>query len=515
MHPPSSHAVERTPRPPAIENGSTHAGWRWVALLLLTGGALAVKWHGAFDGPIWGDELFQRAGARDSGWLDFLTWSHAYSFNNMPPLSFALHKLFVVVPGLDGEMAWRLPGIIAATLCVPFIYSIARGIVGPSASLFAAALCAFDLNLAWNSQAARAYPFLVFFLVAALAVGSTDRPGRLAGAFLLFTAALWTNLFAFVFVGGCVAAGWAHWFFVPRRADTTRPSILLWSATAALVANVPFFLVYRFAANEQLVGIVSSGAADGWAKALSAIRWNVGLLTWIPLPLANPIAWLLILGALVVWGWQRASASAAMILGGGLAVIASQFYSVRHHDFLHPRYILGASVMLWIGAAILFEIGRRHIQKRSLLIGVAVLIVGSQAWRAWHNDRFYGTVSDHDRAGQHLLLALEFVRAECGNAQLEVVPNAFRLREGVERLDAPRRLAVPKGAPAAPSTVWLLPGQRSFDRRYGNVVAQFVESSLSATGVPAETRVAVQEQCENAFWTVWWHTPAGPAYRHF
>ncbi len=486
---------------PAAASAPDRTAWWAVSLLTLM--SLLLKLHKAFDHPLLGDELFERAGARDSQWLEFLTWTHSQSFHDTPPLTFALYRLLVLMPGLDGEVAWRLPGILAGAFCVPLMFILARRAFAKWPALLAAALCAVDLNLGWNSQIARPYPFLIFFLLAGLVVGSgSDRPGRLLTTFLLFTAAMWTHLFAFLFVTGAVLAALTVWYVQDRfRRWHSRP-VWFWAAVLALVGSAPFFLIFRVVGDlRQPEDIL--GAPKTWAQALATIRWQIGLLTWVRVPFANPLIWLATLSALAWWTTRRSTATVAAILGGGCAVVAAQFYTIWHHEFLEPRYLLGASVMLWMGAGAVAEllVGRRYGARA--LTAVLIFILPLQAWRAWHNQDFYGTISRGRESSRRLKEALVHLRETAPHLPVTVLPEFFVLRESIARL------GVSVAAPNAdrhnpnPRQVYLLAGGRAVSRRHGNPVARFVESRLVQAGIPPEERAKVLAACEEASWTVW------------
>lgn len=495
---------------------SSRRDWALPALVVVTLGSLAVKLHGAFELPLAGDELFERAGARASTWLDFLFWNHAFSFFDTPPLSFALYRLLVVAPGLDSELAWRLPGIIAATACAPLVYKIARRLFSPGPSLLAAAACAFDLNLTWNAQIARPYPLFLMFLIGGLALASVDhRPGRLLGGFLLFTAALWTHLFAYVFIGGMVLGG-AVAAVARQRPPWALPGRTLWcSAALALAGSLAYFVLFRFVADRRLPTEIP-GAATHWPEALARIRWCIGLLTWIPIPFANPAIWVAAIGGLGWWARAKQHLLLPSVLAGGAAVLTSQFYTVWRHEFLEPRYLLGTALLLWLGAAAIGELLLPYRAGRLALIATAACAIPWQGLRAWNNENYYGTIAETRKAGRILSAVAQRLRTEHPGQSVHVVPGSVVLLGEVERhqLTALRASVSQRRSPTA-GEIYLLAGRTTANRRHGNEVAAFVRDLAVATGIEPKVAHEIEQRCEAARWSLCVITSAGPRFEHF
>jgi hypothetical protein len=481
----------------------------WVPVTALTMLSLGLKLHGAFDHPLWGDEIYQRTGALDSTWWQFLTWTHACSYYNMPPLSFALQRAVVELFHTDRELAWRLPGVLAAAACVPLTYAVARRFLDFLPALVSAAACAFDFNLGWNAQIARAYPFLVFFLLAGLAAATAPASRRgLTGAVLLFSAACWSHLYAFIFLTGVAGA---MWLAAARESQASPASRQLrWGATVALAANAPFFVAF------QILGRLhpqtgSVPVAPDWPAALNAIRWCVGRLTWINLPLANPLLIASAISGLVWLTVRRRQPFAGAVLGGGLLVLGSLFYLVRHHDFVDPRYLLGTSLMLWLGYGAVAQI--MWPARRVIVATVAGGLLAAQAWRAWNIEAYYGTIAHERSAARALASAVAYVRARLPDASVEIIPDTAFLRGTVERLGI--RPSPDTAAATSRWHVWLLAGEASATRRYGDAVGHFVEKQSELRGSSETDRRALQSACASAFWTVWSNSAAGIEVRHF
>ena len=68
----------------------------------------------------------------------------------------------------DGELAVRLPSLIAGTLVIPALYELGRELYDRRTGLVAAAFAAVSPLLIWYSQEARMYAFVALFGLLAL-----------------------------------------------------------------------------------------------------------------------------------------------------------------------------------------------------------------------------------------------------------------------------------------------------------------------------------------------------------
>ena len=121
-----------------------------------------------------------------------------------PPLHYIVLWATVKVLG-DGELAVRLPSIIAGTLVIPALYLLGRELYDRRTGLVAAAFGTVSPLLIWYSQEARMYAFVTLFGLLALLtqLRAIRNPSMLNWAlYILATAALlWSHYFGLLLVG--------------------------------------------------------------------------------------------------------------------------------------------------------------------------------------------------------------------------------------------------------------------------------------------------------------------------
>src|SRR3954451_17761246 len=121
-----------------------------------------------------------------------------------PPLHYIV--LWATVKGLgDGELAVRLPSIIAGTLVIPALYLLGRELYDRRTGLVAAAFGTVSPLLIWYAQEARMYAFVTLFGLLALLtqLRAIRNPSMLNWAlYILATAALlWSHYFGLLLIG--------------------------------------------------------------------------------------------------------------------------------------------------------------------------------------------------------------------------------------------------------------------------------------------------------------------------
>jgi O-antigen/teichoic acid export membrane protein len=203
-----------------------------------------------------------------------------------PPLHHLVLWVTVRLLG-TGELAVRLPSLIAATALVPLLFIVARELYDRRAGYAAAALGAVAPFAVWYAQEARMYA--LFMVFALLAVWLQVRILRSGGGrrdwigYVLAAAALvYTQYFGILFVGVQMVA------FAVAVARGVLPAwrVLGWTALLVLlVAPLAPFALDQFAANEaggrgfqqpaQAGGSVEPGAAPGAYAALTNAAWAV------------------------------------------------------------------------------------------------------------------------------------------------------------------------------------------------------------------------------------------------
>jgi O-antigen/teichoic acid export membrane protein len=185
-----------------------------------------------------------------------------------------------------GELAVRVPSLIAATAMIPLLYAAARDIYDRRAGLAAAVLATVAPFAVWYADEARMYAlFMVFALLAVWMQVKILRGGGAAawiGYVLSAAALIYTQYFGLLFVATQQLA------FVVAIARGTVPlrRFAAWSALLVLLILplVPFALD-QFSANEsagrgfqqpsQAGGAVEPGAAPGAYAALTNLAWAV------------------------------------------------------------------------------------------------------------------------------------------------------------------------------------------------------------------------------------------------
>jgi uncharacterized membrane protein len=174
---------------------------RRVALAVLAGvtaAGLAVRL--AVPRGIWLDEAISIHQANLSFHDMFENLQYA---DRHPPLHHMVLWLTVRVFG-DGELAVRLPSLIAGTLVIPALYLLGRELYDRRTGLVAAAFGAASPLLIWYAQEARMYAFVTLFGL--LALWTQLRAIRDGGAlnwaaYMLATAALlWSHYFGLLLI---------------------------------------------------------------------------------------------------------------------------------------------------------------------------------------------------------------------------------------------------------------------------------------------------------------------------
>jgi hypothetical protein len=187
----------------------------------------------------------------------------------------------------DGELAVRVPSLIAATAMIPALYAAATDIYDKRAGLAAATLAAVAPFAVWYADEARMYA--LFMLFALLALWMQVRiirgagPGSWLGFVLSAAALVYTQYFGALFVATQML-GFA--IAVARGALPLR-RVLAWSLVLALLlAPLPPFAHEQFAANEAAGkgfqqptqtggGTIDPQARPGAYAALTNFAWAV------------------------------------------------------------------------------------------------------------------------------------------------------------------------------------------------------------------------------------------------
>jgi uncharacterized membrane protein len=173
-----------------------------VALLVLAGvTAAGLALRLAVPRGIWLDEAISIHQA-NLGFHDM--FENLQYADRHPPLHHVVLWLTVRAIG-DGELAVRVPSLIAGTLVIPALYLLGRELYDRRTGLVAAAFGAASPLLIWYAQEARMYAFVTLFGL--LALWTQLRVIRSGGAlnwagYILATAALlWSHYFGILLIG--------------------------------------------------------------------------------------------------------------------------------------------------------------------------------------------------------------------------------------------------------------------------------------------------------------------------
>jgi uncharacterized membrane protein len=174
---------------------------RNVALLVLAGVTLAgLALRLAIPRGIWLDEAISIHQAH----LSFHDLFENLQYGDRhPPLHHVVLWLTVKAFG-DGELAVRIPSIVAGTLAIPALYLLGRELYDRRTGLVAAAFGAASPLLIWYSQEARMYAFVELFGLLALwtqlrAIRNPNM-GNWAAYILATAALLWSHYFGLLLI---------------------------------------------------------------------------------------------------------------------------------------------------------------------------------------------------------------------------------------------------------------------------------------------------------------------------
>jgi hypothetical protein len=349
-----------------------------AALLLRTRAAAAALWTpaGAAVAAMTVGGLVLRVLATRGLWLDEATevsqarmpygaMLHQLETTDVhPPLHHTVLWLAIRMFG-DGELAVRLPSLIAGALLIPVLFRVGSELYDRRAGVAAAALAAVAPFPVWYSEEARMYAF--FMLFAAVAVWMQvravrrGRPLDWAGYALASAALVWNQYFAALLVLTQQAA-FAWVALRPGLAAPERRRLLHgWLASAALIALlvaplVPFAL-HQFTANEaagkgfqsvpsqagasasQQAGLQRPSVYGALTNAVWAVAGYHSDATMTRIAALWPLG---ILGALSLLG-RRRSRTTLLLVATALLPMAALFVLGQKQPFIFEvRYFCAA-----------------------------------------------------------------------------------------------------------------------------------------------------------------------------
>jgi uncharacterized membrane protein len=358
---------------------------RNTALLVLAGLILAgLVLRLAVPRGIWLDEAISIHQARLS--LHDL-FRNLYYGDRQPPLHHLALWLTIRAFG-HGELAVRLPSLIAGTLVIPVLYELGRELYDRRTGLVAAAFAAASPLLIWYSQEVRMYEFVALFgLLALLTQLRAIRNGTMLNwaAYILATAALlWSHYFGLLLIATQQLIFIGVLVHRRRNNQPLKPLALGFAYSAAVLAMqlVPLIV---FAHHQYQSTSGAAGSPSGTYDLLSfySVLANMAWSLWGYQPDTTTVLlaamWpLFLLGSLALLG--RGGSRQTMILAVAaialvaLLIVVSTFdrslFEVRNFLLLVPLVLLLIARLItgWI----------RKPRARLLVAGVVVatLLVG-------------------------------------------------------------------------------------------------------------------------------------------
>jgi uncharacterized membrane protein len=341
---------------------------------------------------IWLDEAISIAQAQ-LPFDEMLDGLAAYDVH--PPLHHAVLWLTVRVLG-TGELAVRVPSIIAGTLLIPTLYGAGRDLYDRRVGLVAAALGSVAPIAIWYSQEARMYAiFMLFSLIAVWAQVRVLRTGRFWAwaVYSVATAAMiWTQYFAILQVlvqqGAFAMAYWQR-----RRSGDGRRLRRSWIAStlAILLLLAPLWPLLEgqlHAYTDRSAGqILPAQAGLGAARPsdqlsvyafIAATVWSVwgyhADAAMAQIVALWPLGMLLLL---VLLGRGYSQLSTLLLSVAAIPALVLFMVGLGQRNLFEPRYFAGAvSAGLLLMARLASSAENRGA--RTIMVGVllATLVVG-------------------------------------------------------------------------------------------------------------------------------------------
>ncbi len=359
-----------------------------VVVALLTVGALALRL--LVTRGLWVDEAISVAQAK----LPFDVMLHRLQSDVHPPLHAALLWVTVRVLG-DGELAVRLPSILAGTLMVPLLYLTGRELFDRRTGTIAAALGAALPLAIWYSQEARMYSLYMLFATAAvLGQARAIRRGGV-GSWALYSVAtaalLWTQYLGALQV---VAQQLVFVAALYRRRREGRPSgrvTLAWVASLVFAGLLVLPLVPYVQSQLAAYGQHGAGLGTLPSQAGNAVASQPGLsvysiianLIWAvggyhanrameQVGALWPFGMLL---ALLLLGRRRTIGSTMLLVVIAVPMAGLFLIGQKRQDLFELRYIAGVVPALALLGARATTTLARSAKAATIVAGVLVILL--------------------------------------------------------------------------------------------------------------------------------------------
>jgi len=351
------HAARRALHPPTQAHGARPDRLRLLLVLAMVAGVGLRLMQYAVNRSLWLDEALLISNFLDRSWAGMLEPFHR---GQTAPLGFlALVKLSAAALG-RGELALRLPSLLAGLATLAVLPGAARRYTTRGARPFAVALVALAPFLVYYSSEVKQYAFdaLLALLVLCLAHDLARRPrdGRVAAAFLLTGAAgVWfSQPVVFMLAGAGVVLG----VRALRRRDRTALAVLACLGAVWLASFAGAYLVSRHQLEDP---------------AYMRAFWRTGFLPLVPHS-ARDWAWLPRMLArafrepMGIVGEDPSALSKVAVAGGVATFCAGCAWMARHRSLRLALLLAPAGAALAASAARAYPFGGEYPSAGRVLV---------------------------------------------------------------------------------------------------------------------------------------------------
>jgi uncharacterized membrane protein len=355
------------------EPDTTRSTALWI-LLGVTLGALALRL--AVPRGIWLDEAISIHQAH----LSFHDLFENLQYGDRhPPLHHVVLWLTVKAFG-DGEMAVRLPSILAGTLAIPALYLLGHELYDRRTGLVAAAFGAASPLLIWYSQEARMYAFVELFGLLALwtQLRAIRNPsmGNWAAYILATAALLWSHYFGLLLIG-VQQAIWIGILIHRWRTGEPNRAMALGFAYSLAVLAIQLVPLITFASKQFDSTEAAFGSPSGTYDDLSfyAVVSNMAWALWgyHPDSITELLAagWpLLLLLSLLLLGRGGSRQTNILAVAAITPIVLLVFVALYDRELFEVRYFLVAIPLLFLLIARLVTGWIRKPEARLAAVGI-------------------------------------------------------------------------------------------------------------------------------------------------
>ena len=336
-----------------------------------------------------------------------------------PPLHHIVLWLTVKAIG-DGELAVRLPSLIAGTLVIPALFLLGRELYDRRTGLVAAAFGAASPLLIWYAQEARMYAFVTLFGLLSLwtQLRVIRRPTMLAwAAYILATSALLLSHYFGLLLIGVQQLIWVGVLLQKRRAGERIRPLALGFAYSLIVLAMQLLPLLTFAQKQFDSTAGAAGSPAGTYEGLSfyAVVSNIAWALWGYHPDGTTellaAGWpLLLLLSLLLLGRGGSRQTIILAAAAFSPIVILIFVALYDRELFEVRYFLVAVPLLFLVIARLVTGWIRRPAARLAVAGAIVFTLLLGLYDQQTND---GNPRLYDFRG-----AIEEIRADAGPRSL-------------------------------------------------------------------------------------------------